>query len=166
MGSIYIAFGANLSNPKTTFLKAFEALEDKGVKVTQRSGLWQSPSWPPGKGHPDYLNGAAEIDFAGISIDLLEILMDVEQGLGRERSERNAPRTLDLDILDFKGEVLSLERLTLPHPRMFTRGFVLFPLHQIAPEWVDPQSGREIISFIAELLLADVAPMKYVGTLR
>jgi len=149
-----------------TLLKALKALEDRGVAIQKLSGLWQSPSWPPGQGHPDYLNGAAQVDFEGTAAELLDVLMDVEQEMGRERSKRNAPRTLDLDILDFKGEVSSNNRLTLPHPRMLNRGFVLFPLQQIAPNWADPKTHRDITSFIAKLPIADVAPMKYVGTLR
>lgn len=166
MANIYIAFGANLSNPKATFLAAMDLLEQKSVVIEKISGLWQSPSWPPGKGHPDYLNGAAQVEFDGHVSELLRILMSVETDLGRERSERNAPRTLDLDILDFKGAILESAELTLPHPRMLSRGFVLFPLEQIANNWIDPKSGRPIIEFIAELPSADVAPMKYVGTLR
>ncbi len=164
MGNIYIAFGANLSNPKETFKAALTLLDSRGVVVREVSGLWQSPSWPPGRGHPDYLNGVAAVDFTGTADVLLTVLMDVEAVLGRERGERNAPRTLDLDILDFKGQILNSERLTLPHPRMLERGFVLFPLDHINPHWTDPVSGQKIIHFIARLRQDDVALMKYVGT--
>lgn len=165
MGFIYIAFGANLSNPKTTFRVAIDLLEKQGVEFIKISGLWQSPSWPPGQGHPDYLNGAAQIAYDGSAQSLLEVLMLVENDLGRARSERNAPRTLDLDILDFKGQILSTPSLTLPHPRMLSRGFVLFPLMQIGPDWQDPTSGQPIIQFVAKLPYQDVSAMKYVGTL-
>ena len=165
MKPIYIAFGANLSNPKRTFRAAIKALEAQGLKIVKLSGLWQSPSWPAGQGHPDYLNGAAQVEFDGSAAELLEILMSVETELGRERSERNAPRTLDLDILDFKGVILDRPNLTLPHPRMLSRGFVLFPLEQIAKHWKDPNSNRPIIEFIGELPFDDVKTMKYVGTL-
>ncbi len=165
MTRIYIALGANLSNPKETFKAALSLLENRAVSVKRVSGLWQSPSWPPGQGHPDYLNGAAEVEFDGSAKELLTILMDVEAVLGRERAERNAPRTLDLDILDFKGEIHKSGRLTLPHPRMLERGFVLFPLDQLNPEWTDPVSGLPILHFIARLEQDDVAAMKYVGTL-
>lgn len=165
MGNIYIAFGANLSNPKETFRAALSLLENRGVAINRVSGLWQSPSWPPGKGHPDYLNGAAEVQFEGTAGELLTILMEVESVLGRKRGERNAPRTLDLDILDFKGEIHKSENLTLPHPRMLERGFVLFPLDHINPNWADPVSGHSILHFISRLAHEEVAAMKYVGTL-
>lgn len=166
MGNIYIALGANLSNPKETFLSALDEMEARHIRILKLSGLWQSPSWPPGQGYPDYLNGAAQIAFNGAPEDLLDILMEIESKLGRERSQKNAPRTLDLDIIDFAGETRQSERLNLPHPRMYDRGFVLFPLQQIAPDWHDPVSGKALVHFIARLKYADVAAMKYMGTIR
>lgn len=163
MSQIYIALGANLSNQKTSFIKALERLEDYSARIIDVSGLWQSPSWPPGHGHPDYLNAAAEISFDGTPESLLELLQSIETEHGRQRTERNAPRTLDLDILDFQGRKQNSETLTLPHPRMCGRGFVLFPLQQIAPEWRDPVSANRLEAFIAKLPLNDVAPMKYRG---
>lgn len=166
MGNIYIALGANLSNPKETFVSALDRLEHNGAEIIQSSGVWQSPSWPPGRGHPDYLNAVVRLGFSGSSQQLLSLLMKIEGQLGRERSERNAPRTLDLDIVDFQGRVLQSEVLTLPHPRMYNRGFVLFPLHQIAEDWRDPVTGHSIMYFIERLPLADVSVMKYMGTIR
>lgn len=165
MKPIYIALGANLSNKKASFIKALDALEISGVKTVQVSGLWQSPSWPPGQGHPDYLNAAAQVEFDGSAEELLSILQSTEADFGRVRTERNAPRPLDLDILDFRGEVSTSDRLTLSHPRMRERGFVLFPLFQIAPKWRDPVSGHDLDHYIARLPLSDVAPMEYAGRL-
>jgi len=162
---VYIALGANLSNPKETFAKALSKLGSRGVTVRNISGLWQSPSWPPGQGHPDYLNAVAEVDFSETAEALLDILNAVELVFGRERKDRNAPRTLDLDILDFGSTVQKTTKLTLPHARMLTRGFVLFPLSQIAPDWTDPLSGLPIQNFIAQLPLKDVEPMHYAGKL-
>jgi len=166
MGNIYIALGANLSNPKETFVEAIAALEDKGVTVTKLSGLWKSPSWPPGKGHPDYINAAAEVEFQGSATDLLSILMDVEKAFGRKRSVKNAPRILDLDIIDFGSEVISSGNLTLPHPRMYDRGFVLFPLDQITDLWRDPVSGKDLNYFIQRLSLKNVEQIDYIGPLK
>ncbi len=161
--SIYIAFGANLSNPKKNFVDGLKRLAGKGATPLSVSGLWRSPSWPPGQGHPDYLNGVARLHYEGAASALLELLLDVETALGRSRSVPNAPRTLDLDLLDFRGEVRSSPQLTLPHPRMHERGFVLFPLQQIAPDWIHPVTGVHIDRLTAHLPLADVAPMTYKG---
>lgn len=163
MKPIYIALGANLSNKKASFIKALEALERNKVQVLNVSGLWQSPSWPPGQGHPDYLNAVAAVEFTGSAQSLLAILQGIEIEMGRVRTVRNAPRPLDLDIIDFRGEVLKEATLTLPHPRLYERGFVLFPLQEIAPEWQDPISTRSLEHYIARLPLKDVASLQYQG---
>ncbi len=161
MSSIYIAFGANLSNPKSTFTKAVGALEDRGVAILKMSGLWQSPAWPAGSGQPDYINACAQVDFDGTARELLNILHEIEAEFGRERGEKNAARRLDLDLLDFKGQVVRDKNgLNLPHPRMLSRGFVLLPLSEIAGEWRDPVQGKALWDWIARLPLSDVAPMR------
>ncbi len=165
MKPIYIALGANLSNRKAAFIKALESLNEAAVTLKGVSGVWQSPSWPPGQGHPDYLNAVACIDYEGSPKSLLLLLQSIEADHGRVRSLRNAPRPIDLDILDFRGQILNTQILTLPHPRMLGRGFVLFPLAQIAPNWRDPVSGGGVMDYAARLPLSDVAPMHYHGRL-
>jgi len=160
---VYIAFGANLSNPQANFSRGLERLAAQGVGIQAMSGLWQSPAWPPGSAQPDYINAAAKVSFAGSAAELLAILHAIEAKLGRVRGEKNAARTLDLDLLDFKGQVISTDALTVPHPRMLTRAFVLFPLQQIAPDWRDPQGHQAIDNHIAKLPLSDVAPLSYLG---
>ena len=166
MKPIYIAFGANLSNPKETFLGAIKSLEAKGVTVVKMSGLWQSPAWPLGSNQPDYINACAEVRFDGKARDLLDILHDVEAELGRKRTIKNAARPLDLDLLDFRGQLIEdKDGMIVPHPRMLTRGFVLFPLEEIAKPWRDPVNGTKLEDWIARLPLADVAPMQCIGSL-
>ncbi|MEP1229657.1 MAG: 2-amino-4-hydroxy-6-hydroxymethyldihydropteridine diphosphokinase [Litorimonas sp.] len=176
---IYIAFGANLSNPKSTFKAAIQALEENGVNLVKISGLWQSPAWPAGEGQPDYINACAQIEYVGQARQLLNVLHEVEAQLGRVRGIRNAARTLDLDLLDFRGQIiqeqsvqeqnlegnLSNTHMIIPHPRMLTRGFVLFPLSEIAPNWQDPVLALSIEAHIAKLPLCDVAPMRWLGGL-
>ena len=161
---IYIAFGANLSNPKLTFKAAIKSLEARGVGLVKMSGLWQSPAWPPGSNQPDYINACAEVSFEGEARELLNILHAVEAELGRERTVKNAARPLDLDLLDFKGQVIEDKGgMIVPHPRMLTRGFVLFPLEEVAREWRDPVKGMSLKDWIARLPLADVEGMEWVG---
>lgn len=163
---IYIALGANLSNPQETFLRALKALKSKGVDTEEVSGLWQSPAWPPGSEQPDYINAAAKVTYAGTADALLAILHAVEAEFGRLRGKKNAARTLDLDLLDFKGRIINTTGLEIPHPRMLTRAFVLFPLQEIAPDWRDPVRNMPIIEHIAKLHLADVSPLKWRGRLN
>ncbi len=164
MKPIYIAFGANLSNPKETFLAAIKSLETHGVCLMKFSGLWQSPAWPSGSNQPDYINACAEVSFEGESRALLDILHAVEAELGRKRTVKNAARALDLDLLDFRGQVIEDKGgMMIPHPRMLTRGFVLFPLAEIAKDWQDPLAGRPIDDWIARLPLAYVEGMAWLG---
>ena len=166
MKPIYIAFGANLSNPKLTFKAAIASLDLKGVSLVKMSGLWQSPAWPPGSGQADYINACAEIRFQGDARGLLDILHEVEAEAGRKRTFKNAARTLDLDLLDFKGQVIEdAGGMIVPHPRMLERGFVLFPLEEVARDWYDPIENESIKAYIAKLPLKDVEAMIWLGRL-
>ena len=163
MDKIYIAFGANLSNPIDAFTDALKALQNQGAEIVSVSGLWKSPSWPPGEGHPDFLNGVCQVKWNGQADNLLKTLKTLEVAAGRVATVRNAPRPLDLDIIDFNGRVQRSDLLELPHPRMDQRGFVLFPLAEIAPEWTHPVTNMSISDLIARLPLRDVDPMEYLG---
>jgi len=121
MSDIYIAVGANMSNPKQTLMQLPHRLEHIGVKTREASSLWRNPAWPVGLGHPDYLNGVLRVSYDGTAEDLLAALLDMETQAGRVRSEKNAPRPLDLDIIDFRGQVSLTPNLMLPHPRMMDR---------------------------------------------
>lgn len=160
---IYIALGANLGDPITSFVQALTQLEQSGVSIISLSGLWQSPAWPAGQGHPDYINACVQIEFSGDARKLLSILHMVEASHGRERSVLNAPRALDLDIIDFRGQVITAKDIQTPHPRMMERGFVLLPLSQIAPYWSHPTTGQGLENAVSKLPLVDIEPMKYLG---
>ncbi len=160
---IYIAFGANLNTPADSFRAAIDKLATRGVTVMAMSGLWQSPAWPTDSGQPDYINACAKVGYGSSARKLLAELHAVETELGRVRGVRNAARTLDLDLLDYKGAIIEGGDITIPHPRMMARGFVLLPLCQIAPNWTDPHTGEGIGRAISKLPLADIAPMTYLG---
>ena len=167
--SVYIALGANLSScnsagvsisPKQTFEAALIELSNRGLETVAMSGLWQSPAWPAGSHQPDYINACTQISTPYSAKGTLEILHEVEALFGRTRNIKNEARPLDLDLLDFKGEVISDSRLQVPHPRMLSRAFVLFPLSEVAPHWTDPIEKRAIRDWIARLALADVDAIK------
>jgi len=128
----YIGIGANLGEPKQAVQQAMDALDDlDGVTVMARSSLYGSAPLDAGGG--DYVNAVAEVRTALSAEDLLAQLHGIERGAGRERPFRNAPRTLDLDLLLYGDQVVDIEHLTVPHPRMWSRAFVLQPLSEIAP---------------------------------
>ena len=168
--AVLIALGANLSNqdraPGQTFIDTLRRLSALGVNVLETSSLWQSPAWPAGSQQPDYINAAAQVSTSLGPQDLLHVLHSVEAEFGRVRSVKNAARTLDLDLLDYDGQKIDAPDITLPHPRMLSRAFVLFPLEEVAPFWVDPKNKRAITEWIARLPLSSVAPLSRIGRLE
>ena len=166
MSDIYIAIGANMSNPKETLLALPKRLAAQGIGVIKASSLWRNPAWPEGQGHPDYLNGVLQVSYDGTAQALLTLLLNMETQAGRVRSKKNAPRPLDLDIIDFCGQESMSDALTLPHPRMADRAFVLLPLAEIAPQWTHPQTGMPIMELLARLPLAEMDKMKFEGAIE
>jgi len=132
-----IGLGANLGDAPAALRGAIQALAAlPGTQVLRCSALYRSA--PVGAAGPDYHNAVAVVRTDLSPQDLLAALQTIEAAAGRERPYRNAPRTLDLDILLFGELALDTPALTVPHPRMRERAFVLRPLAEIAPERVDP----------------------------
>lgn len=128
----YVALGANLGDAVATVLWAMDAIARlPGTVVVQRSSLYRSA--PIESSGPDYINAVIEVSTRWSAPELLLQLQAIEQQAGRERPYRNAPRTLDLDILLFGSATIDSPNLSVPHPRMHERAFVLLPLAQIAP---------------------------------
>jgi len=167
-GRIYIALGANQSygrsSPLENLNSALTALEDAGVSVVRTSRPWRTPAWPD-PSDPPFTNGAAELDTSLDSVSLLALLHDIEHRIGRVRGVRNAPRTLDLDLIDHRGAVRSGDAggPALPHPRAHERAFVLLPLREIAPYWIHPASGSSIQALIAAAPQTDRAACRPAG---
>jgi 2-amino-4-hydroxy-6-hydroxymethyldihydropteridine diphosphokinase len=131
----YIGLGANLGDPRTAVLAAMDALaEQDGITVSKRSSLYGSA--PVDAGGDDYVNAVAQIQTRLAPHAVLAALQAIETGAGRSRSYRNAPRTLDLDLLLYGQQTVNDETLLVPHPRMRQRAFVLKPLAELAPELV------------------------------
>jgi 2-amino-4-hydroxy-6-hydroxymethyldihydropteridine diphosphokinase len=129
----YVALGSNLGNPRQQLLGAMDALANlPDTHLLQRSRLYRTPPWGLLE-QPPFINAAVELDTALSPHALLDAMLAIEQRAGRVRAERNGPRTLDLDLLHVEGVQLADPHLTLPHPRMAERAFVLLPLHDIAP---------------------------------
>jgi len=167
-GRIYIALGANQSygraSPLENLNSALAALENAGVSVVRTSQPWRTPAWPE-PADPPFVNGAAELETSLDAASLLTLLHEIERSTGRVRSVPNAPRTLDLDLIDYRGMVQGGEAAgpVLPHPRAHERAFVLLPLRQIAPYWVHPVSGAAIQALIAATPQADRAACRPAG---
>ena len=133
----YVAVGANLGDARAAVAQALLDLDDlPQTSVVARSSLYRSA--PFEANGPDFINAVVALDTALDAPALLDALQQLEQRAGRERPYRNAPRTLDLDLILHGDTVLDTPTLILPHPRMDARAFVLQPLAEIAPERVTP----------------------------
>lgn len=142
MSLAYIALGANLGDPAATVNAAFAALDQlPQSRLLATSALYRTA--PVGiADQPEFVNAAALIDTTLAPEALLDALLGIEQAFGRVRAERNGPRTLDLDLLLYDDLMLATPRLTLPHPRLHLRAFVLQPLADLAPDLAIPGRGR------------------------
>ncbi len=140
----YIALGSNLQNPVLQVKQAFIALSQlTNSSLIQVSSLYQSE--PVGYvNQPDFINAVAEISTSLSPTELLEALLSIENQAGRERPFANAPRVLDCDLLCYDAIEMQTQQLTLPHPRMHLRGFVLLPLAEIAPDLSIPNHGNVV----------------------
>lgn len=143
MNLAFIALGSNLANPVEQVQDAFEALDKiPNTHVLKKSSLYQTSPIDCQTDTPDFINAVAGIETELTPQSLLEALHTIEAKAGRERPYVNAPRVLDCDLLLYENIILNTATLTVPHPRMHTRGFVLLPLSEIAPDINIPNHGK------------------------
>ncbi len=134
----YLGIGANLGDAAASVRAAVQAIAAlPGITLSASSSLYCST--PVDSSGPDYVNAVVQVQTTLCAPDLLVQLQALEASAGRERPYRNAPRTLDLDVLLYGSAQVSSPLLTIPHPRMQERAFVLLPLAEIAPQWVSPE---------------------------
>jgi 2-amino-4-hydroxy-6-hydroxymethyldihydropteridine diphosphokinase len=142
--AIILALGANLAGDypslESLLEAALAAFLRSGLTVVRRSRWWRSAAWPD-PAAPAYLNGVAIVATTPPPRELLARLLAIEAAFGRRRTEPNAPRTLDLDLIAYGRQVIDETGLTVPHPRAHQRLFVMGPLAEIAPDWVHPVLG-------------------------
>jgi len=143
----YVGLGSNLQQPLHQLLKAFDALSAlPRTQMLARSSLYRSA--PVGKiDQPDFVNAVAALRTGLAPGELLQAVLQLEAQQGRVRSQPNAPRTLDLDLLLFDAQIIHQPGLDVPHPRMHERAFVLMPLAELDPKLIIPGRGA-----VAELL--------------
>ncbi|MCP1197907.1 2-amino-4-hydroxy-6-hydroxymethyldihydropteridine diphosphokinase [Notoacmeibacter sp. MSK16QG-6] len=156
---VLIGLGGNLGDPKTAFLRALRRLKEEGslLAVNAVSSLWRTPPWGL-EAQPDYLNACVRGTTSLSAKGLLSRLLEAESAEGRVRNVRWGPRSIDLDLLFFGDRSIDEDGLTLPHPRIAERAFVLLPLSEIAPEWI--YRGETIQSLAAR---ADTAGMTVIA---
>jgi 2-amino-4-hydroxy-6-hydroxymethyldihydropteridine diphosphokinase len=154
---ILIALGANLASPAglppITLARALGSLAQRGIRVRKVSRFYRTPAWPD-PNDPPFVNAVAAIVTPLGPAALMNVLHEVETEFGRERTVANAPRTLDLDLLDYEARIDTGPPI-LPHPRLADRAFVLVPLADVAPDWRHPQTGKTLLQLLEAIPAAD-----------
>ena len=139
----YIGLGSNLGDRAANLAEARRRLDDAG-RITAESSIYETEPWGVGPGQPDYLNQVVSLATALSPAILLRVLLKIEHEMGRVRAAPGDPRLIDLDLLLYGDEVIDEPGLTLPHPRMCERAFVLTPLAEIGPDTTHPVNGLTI----------------------
>ena len=154
VNEVYLGIGSNLGNRKKNIEKAKYLLTKNSVKIVKSSSIYETYSWP-NKKHPRFYNIVIKIITGLKPINLFFVIKDIEKKLGRIKSKVNAPRTCDIDIIDYKGIGYKIEtnndKLLIPHPRLHNRNFVLFPLFEIEKNWKHPLKKTKIHDLIGKL---------------
>jgi 2-amino-4-hydroxy-6-hydroxymethyldihydropteridine diphosphokinase len=145
-----IGLGSNLGDSLAILTGAIDRLKRHPQIELSAVSSWYltAPIGPP---QPDYLNGCATVKTSLSALALLSVLQSIEAEFGRVRSEVWGARTLDLDLLLYSDAIIDLPTLQIPHPHMLERAFVLVPLAEIAPNWLEPRSGESIVTLCNKL---------------
>ena len=160
---VYLGIGSNLGNKKLNIEKAKSYLQDHDIKILKCSNDYESNSWPD-KNNPKFINIVLKVKTFLSPINLLKIINIIELKLGRRRSKKNAPRTCDIDIIDYDKKILNIKKneLILPHPSINTRNFVLLPLFEIEQSWKHPKTKINIVKLINSLQIKDLRSIKQI----
>ena len=163
---IYLSLGSNLEssfgNRYDNLNTTIELIEKEKIQILKASSFYETPSYP-NKDFPPFINIVVEIKYNYTPLKLLKTLSIIEKKMGRKKKFKNDPRICDIDIIDFNGLILKDNLLTLPHSRVNERNFVLYPLIEICPFWINP-NGNEKISILIDNLTTkqrnDITRMK------
>jgi len=150
MPIVHIGIGSNLGDREEHCVKAVRLFSEKGIIIRRRSSMYETEPWGV-KNQPRFINMAIEGETGLTPAWLLEVLKMIEDEVGRVETYRWGPRVIDLDILFYDDLVMNTPELTIPHPRMHEREFVLRPLAEIAPDKIHPLLKKTIQELLADL---------------
>ncbi len=143
MNKTYLLLGSNLGNPLLKLRKCREMISKHIGLISRQSGIYYTSPWGM-TDQPYFLNQVIIVETLHAAPDTLHAILDIEKKMGRVRTVKNAPRTIDIDILFFNKTVSDQNQLILPHPRIQNRRFVLVPLHELSPNLVHPVLKKTI----------------------
>ena len=149
MNSTYLLLGSNMGNSGERLQTAIENIEEKIGSVIRRSTLYATAAWG-NTDQPDFLNQVIVVQTTLTAIEVLHQIFAMEKQMGRIRTIKNAPRIIDIDILFFNKEIISERQLTVPHPEIANRRFVLIPLNELSPNFHHPVHNKTIHQLLAE----------------
>ena len=145
-----LSLGSNMGDKKSNLDKAISLIEDDYTKIKKKSSYYETKAWGK-EDQDDFLNAGIEIMTTYTPHTLLDHLQKIENTMGRVRKEARGPRNIDIDIILIDDLVINTQRLSLPHPYMRERAFVLEPLNEIAPKFIDPISHKTIEQLLRDL---------------
>lgn len=157
MNTAILLIGGNLGDRTANLQQAVQSIHQQAGKVIKASALYETAPWGNVQ-QPDYLNQALQIATDLEPLALLHTLLSIERDIGRIRQQKWGARVIDIDIIFYNDQVISLPELKVPHPRMQSRQFVLVPLNEILPGWVHPVLKQDIRTLLAEC--RDESPVK------
>jgi 2-amino-4-hydroxy-6-hydroxymethyldihydropteridine diphosphokinase len=151
---VFISLGGNLGNTLEIFKNSYLEIEKKIGRITAFSNLYQTAAW--GKtDQPDFLNQVIIVQSDFSAANTMETILTIEENMGRVRTQKNAPREIDIDILFFNNDIINLPELIIPHPLLQERKFVLIPLNEIAPDFKHPillKTSQELLKICPDSL--------------
>lgn len=152
MPIIYVALGSNVGDREERVLQAVHKMRSFS-NVKKISTLGETEAVGPNKNQPKFINAVVELDTAFEPEEVLDELLKIEEELGRNLDEKgkNLPREIDLDLIVYGNEIVQTERLTVPHPKMCERLFVMAPLAELNPKWIHPQTQESIQDILRNL---------------
>ena len=161
----YLGIGSNLGNKMFNIEAAINLIRNSNINIDDCSSYYETPSWP-NKKYPKYLNVVIKINTKLSLIDLFKLIKKIEKKLGRKKALKNHPRVCDIDILDFKGicahTYMKKHQIEVPHPRMSSRNFVIFPLFEVNKSWIHPKTNRSIYEIINQFTNKDFSDIRIV----
>ena len=160
---VYLALGSNLGSKIANIEKAKLLLLNNSIEIIKCSNYYETYSWP-NKNFPKYLNIIIKAKTKLNLHNLFNLIKSIEKKLGRKKMSVNYPRICDIDIIDYNKKSLSIyihkHKITVPHPRMKTRNFVLIPLLEVCRNWIHPKSRENISELISKFNFTDLRSIK------